>query len=64
MAKVPTTIDYKENCRTMAVNHCPANIRAVIDDWCPEKDEKMTTDQRLKLERKCGAEVDRLIQNA
>ena len=61
--KVPPTNDFMENCRTMGTDNCRAQIWIVIDDWCSEKDNNMMIQPHLDLERKCGAEVDRLIRN-
>lgn len=61
LAKAPgTPVDYKENCRTLAKNNCPGRIWTVIDNWCPENN-GMKTENRLKLERKCGPTVDSFI---
>lgn len=56
-AKVPTAIDYKENCITLAKSNCPGRIWTTIAKWCPTKDIKKVSD-RLELEDYCESTVD------
>lgn len=61
-AKVPTLIDYKENCRNVAKNNCPDRIWTTMEKWCPTQADNIKPRELIILENKCGPTVNNFFK--